>query len=87
MDGMALAYKAALSSKIGDISCRLKMNERQKCGKRKWLVSVHLWVFDAKERMAHVYDNRWYEQFAMSADVACAFPIRVSKGLADATRE
>jgi hypothetical protein len=46
-----------------------------------------LWVFDAKERMAHVYDNRWYEQFAMSADVACAFPIRVSKGLADATRE
>ncbi len=45
------------------------------------------WVFDAKERMAHVYDNRWYQQFAMSADVACAFPIRVSKGLADATRE
>lgn len=50
-------------------------------------MNVHTWVFDAKERMAHVYDNRWYEQFAMSADVACAFPIRVSKGLADATRE
>ncbi len=63
------------------------MNERPKLGSEERGVNVRLWVFDAKERMAHVYDNRWYEQFAMSADVACAFPIRVSKGLADATRE
>ena len=56
-------------------------------GSQKEAANDRKWVFDAKERMAHVYDNRWYEQFAMSADVACAFPIRVSKGLADATRE
>ncbi len=64
-----------------------KINERLKLGKPGRALNGDLWVFDAKERMAHVYDNRWYEQFAMSADVACAFPIRVSKGLADATRE
>ncbi|GAA3715957.1 hypothetical protein GCM10022268_25650 [Sphingomonas cynarae] len=63
------------------------MNKRLKPGRVQGALNVCLWVFDAKERMAHVYDNRWYEQFAMSADVACAFPIRVSKGLADATRE
>jgi hypothetical protein len=63
------------------------MNQRLKLGGERRGVNVWFWVFDAKERMAHVYDNRWYEQFAMSADVACAFPIRVSKGLADATRE
>jgi hypothetical protein len=63
------------------------MNKRPKLGSGESELNVYLWVFDAKERMAHVYDNRWYEQFAMSADVACAFPIRVSKGLADATRE
>ena len=66
---------------------RLDMNEGPKLGSGNYPLNVHNWVFDAKERMAHVYDNRWYEQFAMSADVACAFPIRVSKGLADATRE
>lgn len=63
------------------------MNERQNSGTERGCLNGWDWVFDAKERMAHVYDNRWYEQFAMSADVACAFPIRVSKGLADATRE
>ena len=63
------------------------MNERPKLGSWEGGGDVCFWVFDAKERMAHVYDNRWYEQFAMSADVACAFPIRVSKGLADTTRE
>ncbi len=63
------------------------MNEWPKLVRRSYQLNVCIWVFDAKERMAHVYDNRWYEQFAMSADVACAFPIRVSKGLADATRE
>lgn len=63
------------------------MNGRPVLGIAEQALNVALWVFDAKERMAHVYDNRWYEQFAMSADVACAFPIRVSKGLADATRE
>ncbi|WP_156356165.1 hypothetical protein [Sphingomonas sp. Leaf22] len=63
------------------------MNDRLIMGSVIGALSVRNWVFDAKERMAHVYDNRWYEQFAMSADVACAFPIRVSKGLADATRE
>ncbi len=63
------------------------MNGRPEFGRAYGDLNGRLWVFDAKERMAHVYDNRWYEQFAMSADVACAFPIRVSKGLADATRE
>lgn len=63
------------------------MNKWPNVGRPPDDLDDRIWVFDAKERMAHVYDNRWYEQFAMSADVACAFPIRVSKGLADATRE
>lgn len=59
MGGMACAYKASLSSKIGGISCRLKMNERQKWGKRKWLVSVRLWVETASHVVYPLPLNHW----------------------------